>query len=94
MPKPKRKKDPQTYALIETTEDLLDLLEMYREELETRMEDLRAQSAPSERITELENLITKTKALEDLVDLDVWDLVRNIANGSAYVEHARTGDYF
>lgn len=94
MPKPKRKKDPQTYALIETTEDLLEIIEEYREELETRVEAFCAQSPSSERITALENLITKMKAFEELVDLQVWDLVRNIANGSAYVEHARTGDYF
>jgi hypothetical protein len=92
--KPKRKKDPQTYALRDTTEDLLDILEDYQEEMMARLEDLRRQSAPSDRIIALEELIAKAKALEALVDLEVWDLVRNIANGSAYVEHARTGEYF
>jgi hypothetical protein len=94
MPKAKRKKDPQTYVLRELTEDLLDIVEIYHVRLQEELEILRAQSGPEARIKTIEEQINQVEALEQLVDKEVWDLVRSLGNGSAYVEHARTGDYF
>jgi hypothetical protein len=91
----KRKKDPEYYQLKDTLEQLLNIAEAYRARLEAELaaEQGRA-DAYLHLVRPLERQIEALKKLEAALDQSVWPMVIEIANTSAYIEHARTRDYF
>jgi hypothetical protein len=91
----KRKKDPEYYALRATLETLLDGAEAYRRRLEGELAATRGEPEPYMHLVRaLERQITIVRRLEELLDDQVWPVLVELANSSAYVEHARTRDYF
>lgn len=91
----KRKKDPEYYELREILERFLDAAERYRLRLEGELTAARAEREPYEHlIRALEAQMATTRNLETVLDEQAWPIVIRLANGSAYVEHARTRDYF
>lgn len=91
----KRKKDPEIHGLREALERFQDLAEAYRASLERELATARAEPEPYEHlIRALERQIASLRALEHLLDERVWADLIALANGSAYVQHARTREYF
>ncbi len=91
----KRKKDPEYYQLKDTLGRLLDTAEVYRARLESELaEEQRRPDAYLHLVRPLERQIDALEKLEAALDQSVWPMVLEIANTSAYIEHARTRDYF
>lgn len=91
----KRRKDPEYRELKDILEQFLDTAERYRLKLESEIAGARAEPEPYQHlIRALERQITTARRLETLLDEQVWAVLIQLANGSAYVEHARTRDYF
>lgn len=91
----KRKKDQEYYQLRDVLEQFLDTAEGYRLRLEAELAEARSVQEPYMHLVRaLERQITTTRKLESLLDEQVWQVLIEIANGSAYVEHTRTRDYF
>lgn len=95
IPGSKRRKDPEYGELREVLEGFRDIAEAYRERLERELDAARSEPDPYlHLIRPLERQIESIRRLESLVDDDVWPLLIELANVSAYIEHARTRDYF
>ena len=91
----KRKKDEAVHAIRAALEALLDANDAYRAQLEGELKAAHAEPEPyGHLIRSLERQITHTRELEQAVEDQVWPHVISLANGSAYVEHTRTRDYF
>jgi len=91
----KRHKDPEYAKLREILEQFLDLAQGYRARLEQELAGAQAEPEPYlHLIRPLERQVTSIRRLEALVDEDVWPLLIELANVSAYIAHARTRDYF
>jgi hypothetical protein len=91
----KRKKDPEYQRLRDVLEEFLDVAEAYRARLEAELESVRAEPDPYVHlIRPLERQIDSLRKLETHMDDQVWPRLIELANVSAYIEHARTRDYF
>lgn len=91
----KRKKDQEYYELRDDLEQFLDTAERYRVKLEAELAAARAEPEPYQHlIRALERQIARARKLESLLDDQIWPVLIELANVSAYVEHARTRDYF
>jgi hypothetical protein len=93
--KPKRKKDPEYHRLREVLEEFLNVAEDYRARLETELAKEQAAAEPYLHLVRpLQRQIDALQQLEAHVDDQVWPRLIELANVSAYIEHARTRDYF
>lgn len=91
----KRHKDPEYGELRDVLERFRDIAEDYRSRLERELAVAQAEPEPYMHLVRpLERQIASIRRLETLVDEGVWPLLIEIANVSAYIEHARTRDYF
>ena len=91
----KRHKDPEYGELRDVLERFRDIAEGYRGRLEQELATAKSEPDPYlHLIRPLERQIESIKRLEVLVDDEVWPLLIELANVSAYIEHARTRDYF
>jgi hypothetical protein len=91
----KRKKDPEFYELRELLQQFVDKTEQYRRRLEGEMGAAHAEPEPyMHLIRALERQIATVRELEAVLDDRVWPVLVQVANGSAYVEHTRTRDFF
>jgi len=91
----KRRKDPEYGELRDVLERFRDVAEGYRGRLEGELAAARSEPDPYlHLIRPLERQIASIRRLEALVDDEVWTLLIELANVSAYIEHARTRDYF
>jgi hypothetical protein len=92
---PKRKKDPEYYRLREVLEEFLNVAEDYRVRLEAELAAVKSEPDPYLHLVRpLERQIDALRHLESHVDDHVWPKLIELANVSAYIEHARTRDYF
>ncbi len=91
----KRKKDPQIAELRAALEQFQDIAEAYRQSLEAELAAARAEVEPYDHlIRALERQIASLRSLEALLDDRLWPDLIALANVSAYVQHARTREYF
>ena len=91
----KRKKDPEYHRLRDVLEEFLNVAEAYRERLEAELQSVRQEPDPYLHLVRpLERQIDSLRKLEAHVDDEIWPRLIEIANVSAYIEHARTRDYF
>jgi hypothetical protein len=91
----KRKKDQEYYDLRNILEQFLETTERYRAKLEAELAAARAEPEPYMHLVRaLEREIAIARKLETQLDEQVWPILIELANSSAYVEHARTRDYF
>jgi chromosome segregation ATPase len=91
----KRKKDPQIAELRAALEQFQDIAETYRQGLEAELAAARAEEEPyNHLIRALERQIASLRNLEAILDDRLWPDLIALANGSAYVQHARTREYF
>jgi hypothetical protein len=91
----KRRKDPEYYAMRGILEQFLDAAEGYRRRLEGELAAARGEPEPYMHLVRaLERQIGIVQRLEAALDEEIWPVLIEVANSSAYVEHARTRDYF
>lgn len=93
--KAKRKKDPEYNQLRDVLEEFLNVAEAYRERLEAELASVKGEADPYLHLVRpLERQIESLRRLEAHVDDQIWPRLIELANVSAYIEHARTRDYF
>ena len=91
----KRRKDAAIGELREALERVQDLAEAYRSALEAELSGARAEPQPYEHLVRaLERQIASVRTLEETLDERVWPELIALANGSAYIAHTRTRDFF
>lgn len=95
MTQGKRKKDAAIAEIRAALEQLLDELDKYHVQLQTELEEERQKQEPYDHLLRaLERQIASIEKMEATLDETAWEQLIRLANGSAYVEHARTRDYF
>jgi hypothetical protein len=73
----------------------MQVVEDYQKSLEAELEAAKAEPEPYMHLVRaLEQQLGNVRALMELLDDQVWTALISVGNGSAYVEHARTRDYF
>lgn len=91
----KRKKDQAFYDARDGLESLLAIVEQYQKDLEAELEAAKAEPEPYMHLVRaIEQQLGNVRELVSLLDDQVWTAVIALGNSSAYVEHARTRDYF
>src|SRR5438093_11939996 len=91
----KRTKDPEIAELRAALERFHDLTEAYRQSLEAEFAAAGREAEPYEQLVRaLARQIDALRRLETMLDEGLWPDLIALANGSAYVQHARTREYF